>query len=230
MSLAVAVCFGFGMCFLHHTLPSPAMNERVSTPQQQQPAQHDPQPNMADLCGKCSKKVYKTEEMKGGGKVYHKQCFKCSENGCGITLTTSSFMAGEGKVWCKKHIPKPKHTATASDMHMKHAVNVPKKESESVGNVQKGGAKNFVNKANFKNADVKAGENKSVPAPAHNKPAEVAPEPAPAPEAAPEPAPEPVPEAAPEPAPEAAPEPMAEPAPEEPAAEAPPAEEAPPAD
>jgi len=168
--------------------------------------------------------------MKGGGKVYHKQCFKCSADGCGITLTTSSFMAGEGKVWCKKHVPKPKATTTSHDMHVKHAVNVPKKESESVGNIQKGGAKNYVNKAAVKTADAKSGENKSVPAPAHNKLPEPTPEPTPepaaepAPEPASEPAPEPAAEPAPEPAPEPVPEPVAEP---EPAPEPAPVEEAP---
>jgi len=178
-----------------------------------------------DKCGKCAKTVYKQEEIKGGGKVWHKACFKCMGDGCSITLDLKSVNAHEGKIFCKNHKFVPnKSKDGVVDKNIGNALNAPKKESESVGNVQKGGTK--VGSLQASNAAAKApiiaktGEAKAAPAPAP----EPVPEPEPAPaasyEAAPEPAyeqpaAEPVYEQPAEPAYEPAPEPAAEPAPEQ---------------
>jgi hypothetical protein len=151
---------------------------------------------MADKCGKCTKTVYKQEEMKAAGKTWHKQCFKCMADGCTISLDLKSVNAHEGKIFCKTH----KFVASKSkdgvvDKNIGNALAAPKKESESVGNVQKGGTKVGSLQASAAAAKApiiaKTGEAKApAPAPA----AEAASEPAAAYEAAPEPAAEPAPE------------------------------------
>jgi len=174
---------------------------------------------MADKCGKCTKTVYKQEEMKAAGKTWHKQCFKCMADGCTISLDLKTVNAHEGKIFCKAH----KFVASKSkdgvvDKNIGNALNAPKKESESVGNVQKGGSKVGAVQASAAAAKApiiaKTGEAKA-PAPA---PVAAEPEPEPAPAAAyeaapePEPAPEPVYEQPAEPAPEPAPEQYEQPA------------------
>jgi len=172
---------------------------------------------MADKCGKCTKTVYKQEEMKAAGKTWHKYCFKCMADGCTISLDLKSVNAHEGKIFCKTH----KFVASKSkdgvvDKNIGNALSAPKKESESVGNVQKGGSKVGAVQASTAAAKApiiaKTGEAKA-PAPAP------IPEPEPAPaaayEAVPEPAPEPAPEPVPEPVYEPAADPVPEPAPEQ---------------
>jgi len=158
---------------------------------------------MAEKCGKCTKTVYKQEEMKAAGKTWHKQCFKCMADGCTISLDLKSVNAHEGKIFCKTH----KFVASKSkdgvvDKNIGNALAAPKKESESVGNVQKGGTK--VGSLQASAAAAKA------PIIAKTGEAKAAPAPAPAAEAAPEPEPAATYEAAPEPAPEQAPEPVYE--------------------
>nr|GMD10016.1 LIM domain-containing protein WLIM1-like [Ipomoea batatas] len=40
-------------------------------------------------------------EVAVNGTAYHKACFKCSHGGC--TISPSSFIAHEGKLYCKHH-------------------------------------------------------------------------------------------------------------------------------
>uniref|UniRef100_A0A0E0NIC5 LIM zinc-binding domain-containing protein n=3 Tax=Oryza TaxID=4527 RepID=A0A0E0NIC5_ORYRU len=50
-----------------------------------------------DKCAACQKTVYPLEK----GESYHKSCFKCSHGGC--ILTTSSYAALNGILYCKIH-------------------------------------------------------------------------------------------------------------------------------
>jgi hypothetical protein len=61
-------------------------------------------------CRRCGKTVYATEEMRAGDMYFHKGCFKCMDESCGITLTMSNFLIYKDGIYCKKHVPKPKHT------------------------------------------------------------------------------------------------------------------------
>jgi len=91
---------------------------------------------MSDKCPRCNKTVYKQEEIKGAGKVWHKLCFKCKE--CGLSLTEKTLFASSGDIYCKVHVPKAKATQVADSKSMEHALNAPKKASEALGTVHKG--------------------------------------------------------------------------------------------
>ncbi|KAK3158573.1 hypothetical protein QOZ80_2AG0138930 [Eleusine coracana subsp. coracana] len=54
-----------------------------------------------DKCAACQKTVYPLEKMTLEGESYHKSCFKCSHGGC--ILTTSSYAALNGILYCKIH-------------------------------------------------------------------------------------------------------------------------------
>ncbi|XP_051218410.1 LIM domain-containing protein PLIM2b [Lolium perenne] len=54
-----------------------------------------------DKCTACQKTVYPLEKMTLEGEAYHKGCFKCSHGGC--ILTTSSYAALNGVLYCKIH-------------------------------------------------------------------------------------------------------------------------------
>ncbi|KAM3388225.1 hypothetical protein ACQJBY_010792 [Aegilops geniculata] len=54
-----------------------------------------------DKCAACTKTVYPLEKMTLEGDAYHKSCFKCSHGGC--ILTTSSYAALNGVLYCKIH-------------------------------------------------------------------------------------------------------------------------------
>ncbi|PWZ25842.1 hypothetical protein Zm00014a_012359 [Zea mays] len=54
-----------------------------------------------DKCAACQKTVYPLEKMTLEGESYHKGCFKCSHGGC--ILTTSSYAALNGILYCKIH-------------------------------------------------------------------------------------------------------------------------------
>jgi len=60
-------------------------------------------------CEACSKTVYDTEAVKVGGvsepKVFHKNCFKCSNPGCSWKLDYANYTYYEGKAYCKNHNP-----------------------------------------------------------------------------------------------------------------------------
>ncbi|VAI47448.1 unnamed protein product [Triticum turgidum subsp. durum] len=54
-----------------------------------------------DKCAACQKTVYPLEKLTLEGECYHKSCFKCSHGGC--ILTTSSYAALNGILYCKIH-------------------------------------------------------------------------------------------------------------------------------
>ncbi|XP_020084215.1 LIM domain-containing protein WLIM2b-like [Ananas comosus] len=54
-----------------------------------------------DKCATCKKTVYPLEKLTVEGESYHKTCFKCSHGGC--QLTTSSYAALDGILYCKHH-------------------------------------------------------------------------------------------------------------------------------
>jgi len=96
---------------------------------------------MSAICFRCNKTVYVREEVKSSGdKHWHKACFKCKSCNCDLDQKSAVVEAKTKEIYCKVHIPKEKHTAVV-DISMKTALNAPKKETESTGNAQKGGAK-----------------------------------------------------------------------------------------
>ncbi|KAL0297718.1 UNVERIFIED_CONTAM: LIM domain-containing protein PLIM2b, partial [Sesamum radiatum] len=54
-----------------------------------------------DKCAVCAKTVYPLEKVTMEGEFYHKSCFKCAHGGC--LLTTSSYAALDGILYCKPH-------------------------------------------------------------------------------------------------------------------------------
>jgi len=53
------------------------------------------------LCDFCNKTVFKLEEFKVDGAVFHRQCFKCTM--CKGKLTIGSFASVNRKFYCKPH-------------------------------------------------------------------------------------------------------------------------------
>jgi cysteine/glycine-rich protein len=53
-----------------------------------------------DICGRCQKKVYVTENVSGAGteKPWHQSCFKCKK--CDKRLDSISVQTYEGEVYC----------------------------------------------------------------------------------------------------------------------------------
>ncbi|KAK3034595.1 hypothetical protein RJ639_033841 [Escallonia herrerae] len=54
-----------------------------------------------EKCAVCKKTVYPLEKVTVEGDFYHKSCFRCSHGGC--NLTTSSYAALDGFLYCKPH-------------------------------------------------------------------------------------------------------------------------------
>eukprot|EP01095_Lingulamoeba_sp_RSL-Kostka_P012191 TRINITY_DN4782_c0_g1_i1.p1 TRINITY_DN4782_c0_g1~~TRINITY_DN4782_c0_g1_i1.p1 ORF type:complete len:213 (-),score=82.92 TRINITY_DN4782_c0_g1_i1:134-772(-) len=79
-------------------------------------------------CVICAKTVYPMEAITAIGKTWHKPCFKCQGEGCGIRLTLKSYTGVGGKVYCKKCVPKDKPTSLTvnQSMSMSNAINAPK--------------------------------------------------------------------------------------------------------
>jgi len=86
---------------------------------------HRSSPNACTVCGKS---VYSLEELKTNDQLYHKNCFKCSEEGCGLVLNLKTFKAVGSKVFCTKHAPvnKPTQTTISGNMSTLHATSAPK--------------------------------------------------------------------------------------------------------
>ncbi|KAI8880910.1 hypothetical protein K501DRAFT_141012, partial [Backusella circina FSU 941] len=55
-------------------------------------------------CSICEKKVYVIEKVEANGRIYHKACFKCEDDGCRLTL--ANFHYHNGGLYCPKHVPK----------------------------------------------------------------------------------------------------------------------------
>ncbi|XP_052211238.1 LIM domain-containing protein WLIM2b-like isoform X1 [Diospyros lotus] len=54
-----------------------------------------------EKCRACNKTVYPLEKVTVEGEFYHKLCFRCAQGGC--KLTTSSYAALDGFLYCKPH-------------------------------------------------------------------------------------------------------------------------------
>ncbi|RAL44389.1 hypothetical protein DM860_011666 [Cuscuta australis] len=54
-----------------------------------------------EKCATCNKTVYPLEKVTVDGYYFHQNCFKCSHGGC--KLTTSSYAALDGLLYCKPH-------------------------------------------------------------------------------------------------------------------------------
>lgn len=67
---------------------------------------------MSAQCAKCSKTVYKAEELKCLDKSWHKHCFKCTE--CGMTLNLKTYKGYNKHPYCNAHYPQLKGTTVAS--------------------------------------------------------------------------------------------------------------------
>lgn len=90
----------------------------------------------AAKCAICGKTAYPLESINAADKVYHKACFKCAS--CRITLNVNSFLAHDGKVYCKLHVPKASATAVTDTVALRQAKAAPRRTAEGLGNVQKG--------------------------------------------------------------------------------------------
>ncbi|XP_068176814.1 cysteine and glycine-rich protein 3 [Antennarius striatus] len=53
----------------------------------------------SDQCPRCSKAVYAAEKVMGGGKPWHKTCFRCAL--CGKSLESTTVTDKDGEIYCK---------------------------------------------------------------------------------------------------------------------------------
>ncbi|XP_041074585.1 cysteine and glycine-rich protein 3-like [Polyodon spathula] len=53
----------------------------------------------AEKCSRCSRSVYAAERMMGGGKPWHKTCFRCAL--CGKSLESTTVTDKDGEIYCK---------------------------------------------------------------------------------------------------------------------------------
>ncbi|KAJ0001794.1 hypothetical protein NQD34_001590 [Periophthalmus magnuspinnatus] len=53
----------------------------------------------SDRCSRCSKAVYAAEKVMGGGKPWHKTCFRCAL--CGKSLESTTVTDKDGEIYCK---------------------------------------------------------------------------------------------------------------------------------
>jgi len=65
-------------------------------------------PSGTKKCASCGKTVYPVELINALSTSWHKGCFKCQAEGCGITLNLKTFKGSNGKIYCNKHVPAPK--------------------------------------------------------------------------------------------------------------------------
>eukprot|EP01114_Cavostelium_apophysatum_P012408 TRINITY_DN276_c0_g1_i2.p1 TRINITY_DN276_c0_g1~~TRINITY_DN276_c0_g1_i2.p1 ORF type:complete len:716 (+),score=279.12 TRINITY_DN276_c0_g1_i2:792-2939(+) len=81
-----------------------------------------------NACGACGKTVYPIEAMQANDQTWHKGCFKCQEEGCGLSLTLKTFKAAGGKIYCQKHAPvaKPTSVTVSGSLAASNAANAPK--------------------------------------------------------------------------------------------------------
>ncbi|KAL9850918.1 cysteine and glycine-rich protein 3-like [Geothlypis trichas] len=52
-----------------------------------------------DKCPCCGKSVYAAEKIMGGGKPWHKSCFRCAI--CGKSLESTNVTDKDGELYCK---------------------------------------------------------------------------------------------------------------------------------
>ncbi|CAK9303995.1 unnamed protein product [Gordionus sp. m RMFG-2023] len=61
---------------------------------------------MSNICARCEKVVYPMEELRALDKIYHKNCFRCTE--CGCTLNLKNYKGYTKMPYCNAHYPKDK--------------------------------------------------------------------------------------------------------------------------
>ncbi len=83
-------------------------------------------------CHKCANTVYNTEKIDLSGKWFHKGCFKCTDESCGMTLSLKTFQFHDDKLYCNKHVPKHQAAVLADDPKIMHALHAPKKDAEGL--------------------------------------------------------------------------------------------------
>nr|CAD7424667.1 unnamed protein product [Timema monikensis] len=59
------------------------------------------QTNYAEFCSSCEKVVYPLEKVETGGKIFHKQCFRCQQ--CNCILRMETYTLNGGKPYCLPH-------------------------------------------------------------------------------------------------------------------------------
>ncbi|KAJ9579281.1 hypothetical protein L9F63_024616, partial [Diploptera punctata] len=59
------------------------------------------QTSCAEFCSVCEKKVYPLEKVETGGKLFHKQCFRCLQ--CNCILRMETYTLNNGKLYCIPH-------------------------------------------------------------------------------------------------------------------------------
>uniref|UniRef100_M0ZTR2 Pollen-specific protein SF3 n=1 Tax=Solanum tuberosum TaxID=4113 RepID=M0ZTR2_SOLTU len=88
-----------------------------------------------DKCAACKKTVYPLEKVTVDGEMYHKICFRCVHGGC--KLTTSSYAAFDGRLYCKPHFSQL-FKEKGSYNHL--SKNASMKKDESLINVEQEGS------------------------------------------------------------------------------------------
>jgi len=79
-------------------------------------------------CEKCGKSAFPIESVDIDGKKWHKSCFKCVQ--CSMTLTLSSFVKADGKLYCRRDVPKDAPGALRSSSVKKVSVSTPDSTAE----------------------------------------------------------------------------------------------------
>ena len=82
-------------------------------------------------CPCCAKTAYPTEAVDVDGAKYHKMCFKCVT--CGVALSLSTFSTAEGKVYCRRDVPKAVPKAGTQSIALIKQMEAQKLTSEAVG-------------------------------------------------------------------------------------------------
>jgi len=89
---------------------SPRSSEKPSSSSSSSSPSSNPPAKGSNKCNSCGKTVYPAEALQAMNVVWHKGCFKCQQEGCGITLNLKTFKGHEGKIYCSKHVPTYKAT------------------------------------------------------------------------------------------------------------------------
>merc|ERR1719277_2532741 len=101
---------------------------------------------MSAKCPRCGKTVYDNEAVLLANAKWHSKCVRCVGPGtrgpggkfCHTSLDIRSAMVHKGKLYCKKCVPKPKHTTVSDDIMLMHQKQVQKGVEESKNSLQKG--------------------------------------------------------------------------------------------
>jgi Ca2+-binding EF-hand superfamily protein len=86
----------------------PSQAKSLTASQEQDTGGSSNLPPGTKKCASCGKTVYPVEKVDALNAFWHKGCFKCQAEGCGITLNLKTFKGHLGKIYCSKHVPSPK--------------------------------------------------------------------------------------------------------------------------